>query len=155
MTEKLTTKETEGIFNVTSDVVLQNQGVAHWTSEVYKHFRVEWRETAEDLEYNFYHHDGPNPIEGFEEGRTRIDERGNEVVAVDHGQPVSLPDFFEDLLAKVADYVFEDKGVKYTIEFFPETFSFRLHAIGGARSLMTRNHFTKSLFIILDANFPN
>ena len=122
----------------------------------YPHMRIEWRIEDDKIIYSFYHPEGPDPsFKHDDPNAVRIDERGNEVVAVEHGRPIGLGDAFGAILPKVCDYLFEELG--YTFGYVDETCSWRVEVPGIAHQLTMRKRYTDDFFEILAANYttPN
>lgn len=151
--DRLSPKVADKIFNITGDVVMKAEKIVMWHDCYHEHFRAEWREDENDLLFNFYHLEAPHPLDGFKEGRTRIDERGNEVVDVDAGKPIFLPQEFKNLLDEVSTYVFGTNKLTWEYEDVPEAFSIQMRVIGGNKGLMTQKQFTHNFLLILDANY--
>ena len=159
----LEANEIDNIFGQTSgnsaksEKLLQNAGVIAWTRvDHMPYFRAEWRLVPEttDLEFNFFHKEGPDPHKDHDKGLTVEDDRGNLVAKVEHGKPIMLPPSFEELLYALADILFKKKGYPYTIEVQPEVFAYRLTVEGASRNFMARDTYTTGLMDAVHANIP-
>ena len=155
-----------GADNYAANVAAMSQGTADRLDYVgvkkwhrvdrYPCFRAEWRIRNQDIVFNFYRKEGPDPMYGHDDPKQiRTNEKGHTVVAVRHGEQVALPPAFIDMLDKVAQHIYRSKGYTYTVEEIPETLSFQMTVQGAARNPLARHAFTDQFMEYLHANIPH